>query len=203
MMIFRFYPYLAGLIIIALTPLNFNGLFLGRTNKTAQIGQQMKSCVQKYLYFFPVSKLNSSLPVHYPKQNFLKFCHCSVPAKSTPNEMGNLARIDYCSNKHLDLFQHEKQYELNSKLLIEPLMLSLIKDHLRFVGPFISKRSLDNTEQCMLRTIMSQCSAHSNLNITRKCALTYLEDNWLYQKTYRDCESFEFQTKNHFQENKI
>ena len=199
----RLFPYLAAFIIVALIPLNFNGLFINESNNDSKINNRMKTCVQKYLYFFPVSKYRASAPVNYPRKNFLKFCHCKVPKQKLVTNMSNLARIDHCSNKHLDLFQHEKQYELNLKLLIEPLMLSLIKDHLRFVGPFISKRSLIDTEYCMLRTIINQCNAHSNLNITKRCALTYLEDNWLYQKTYRNCQRFKFQTNNHLQENKI
>ena len=106
------------------------------------------------------------------------------------------AKIDHCSNIHLDHFEHQKQYDLNLKLLIEPLLADLIEDNLRFFKPVVSSDSFNSTLVCMQNKILQFCTKHSSLSITNKCIHHYLSDHFTYQQIYRQCHNLEFRPTN-------
>lgn len=191
----------AVLILIALT-LNFNGTLNKKHFEESH--RDTRACLMKYLYFFPVKSQNISTEKtyksgpYYLTPNFSKFCYCqnknSYDSFRGEQEMSAFARIDHCSNLYLSHFEHHQQYELNLKLMIEPLVLELVEDNLKFFKPTVSSDSFNATLVCMQSRILKNCTKHSSLSITNKCIQHFLMDHSLYQQIYRKCHNLQFRT---------
>jgi hypothetical protein len=195
--------FLLSLMILVTLHLGFNGLGIDDKKDSSIINKKLQKCISKYSYFFPIRTKGSSHQFIDPSPNFLKFCHCRHPFKDFNPKIKVLAKIDFCSNQHLDDFEHEKLFELNAKLIIEPDLSSRIGQHLKFAGPAIKKSSIYQTRNCMLKTILVRCKQHKSLNRMKKCSLNYLDDNWLYQKLYKNCHALKFGPVHELKVNKI
>ena len=189
----------AILILIALT-LNFNGTLNKKHFEESH--RDTRACLMKYLYFFPVKAQKVSIEKEYKTNlfhltpNFSKFCYCQNESRydylEGEHAMSAFARIDNCSNLYLSHFEHHQQYELNLKLMIEPLVLELVEDNLKFFKPIVSSDSFNATLACMQSRILKNCTKHSSLSITNKCIQHFLMDHSLYQQIYRKCHNLEF-----------
>ncbi len=178
--------------ILSISIISFNGLVIKTKSDPSIINDKLRHCIYKYAYFFPISTQGSGETFFNPSSNFLQFCHCRHPNKKALPNLEKLTQIDFCSNQHLDAFEHHQLFELTAKMIIEPDISDRLTSQLRFVGPAIEKRSIFFTHHCMLKTIMKDCRKHFTLNRMQKCAENYLQDNWLYQGVYKNCQSLKF-----------
>jgi len=200
---------LASFFLVLSFTLNFNAKLHPRAENSAEandvstISTSLRKCIFKHSYFFPVKSDHTSLDFIHPTQNFIRFCHCRENQHLPQLVNSTLSIIDFCSNQHLNAFEHEMLFELNTKLIIEPDISERLFDQLRFVGPFIERTSLIQTQRCMLKKIISDCNKQFSLNRTKKCALRYLNENWLYQNVYKNCHSLKFENKDPTEVNKI
>ena len=194
----RFKTILSMTTIVTLSFLGLNSRL--NINEQDLSHQKTKLCLMKYFYFFPVLKnaersvnKNISHSIHLAP-NFTKFCHCQN------TQVGNIidqskslfAKIDICSNLHLDHFEHQQQYNLNLRLMIEPQLLELVDDNLRFLKPIVTTNSYQMTSNCMVNRIIENCNKRSSLNMTNKCAHKFLLDDYLYKRIYRECHYMQF-----------
>jgi len=190
----RLYLLMISALTIILIPLSFNGLRLGETNQHSALVDRIKKCQSKYAYFFPIQTKFSSGNFIQTSSSFTSFCHCQNPITGNIFLNHSLSVIDYCSAKHLKELEHKKSFELNLELIIKPEIESLVGDNLRFAGPAIDQRSIHETKNCILRRIISKCTSRLSLERTKKCALTHLSSNELYQNIYKACHALEFYT---------
>lgn len=172
-------------------------------NDPSTLPSDLRKCIFKHAYFFPVTNGNSSGEYINPSQNFIKFCGCRTNQKLYQMNNSDLSMIDFCSNQHLNTFENEVLFNLNTRLIIEPDISERLLDQLKFVGPFIEKTSIIQTQRCMLDRIINDCNKQYSLYRTRKCALEYLNENWLYQNVYRDCQFLKFENISTREVNKI
>ena len=183
--------------ILILLPVFQTGEFNSIQEKekdSSLIHSSLKYCLEKYTFLFPhFEHPRSTQSILTTGHNYLSFCQCKFMAEKNLTN-NKLSIIDHCSAKYLSMFEHLNQFKLNRELLIRPNLDFLLNDHLRFVGPHIDYMSLQNTKHCMSQIIMKNCSQGSSLQLTKKCALQYLEDNFLYQKIFQHCEKLKFST---------